>query len=145
VGDHEIGFNKQGASMEQLVMRHLSKLSDISCQELTPSYTEKRPIKVGEGMMLMEKYHPDLREAYSNGVDFLLDIVLPYADEKFEVEFKDLNEQEDNEFEEIKKENKKSDDWLRVKMKLRRKLLGKIMLMLYRVDFFANADRGVSE
>jgi len=144
-GDDEIGFGGKELSMEQLVMRHLSKISDISCKELTSSYTEKRPVKVGEGMMLIEKYYPDMREGYCNAVDFLLDLILPYGDEEFAKEYKEIKEGEEEEWKDATEKKIKGDEWMIIKLKLRRNLFSKINIMLYRINFFSGGGNEIHE
>lgn len=137
---------KSEMSIKEIILRHLRKISDISSQELTPARWEKRPIKIGEGVSIMEKYHPDLREAYINAVDFLLDMVSPYkhqeGDKKtFKEALKKLKQSEDNKFKTLnKKKQIDQNTWIDKKLKLRRKLFAEIMLFLNRIDFFTSQE-----
>lgn len=138
---------KSEMSIKEIILRHLRKISDISSQELTPSRWEKRPIKIGEGVSILEKYHPDLREAYINSIDFLLDMVSPYKDQEGEEKtFKEaltkLKESEKNKFKTVNKNKSNQNLWIDQKLKLRRKLFAEIMLFLNRIDFFTSQVYG---
>lgn len=137
IEDTGISTQKGQVDIKAVILRHIRKISDLTCQELTPRYWDKKPVKIGGGVVMAEIYHPDLREAYINAVDFLLDVILPYTcDEKgnpFDKVLKKLKEEEDTEFERL---NGTQDDWIRIKLRLRRRLFGEIMIFINRFNFF---------
>ncbi len=68
-------------SIKEIILRQLRKIGDLSCREFTGGYWEKKPVKTGSGIFFSEVYHDDVREAYCNAVDFLIDIVYPIGDD----------------------------------------------------------------
>lgn len=149
IGEDKYTWGKEGGSLKDVVLRHIRKLSDISCQELTAGYFDERPMKIGESVSIIKTYHPDLREAFVNGVDFLLTIVQHTISQDtegdFEKEYEEMQEKEEEEYEKIKKEGFNQDYWIPIKLGLRKKLLKDIMLLLDRIDFFSGADGGIEE
>lgn len=137
VDDEEFSYSKEGSSIKEIILRHIRKISDISCQELTASYQQEKPVKVGETLTLIKIYHPDLRLAYCNSVDFLLDILMPYSDEDF-TKFHEKMEK-DEEKEEEKFKGSKT-DWIDIKLKYRRLLFGELNLMMHRINFFGKEE-----
>ena len=136
----EYSSGKKGLSINEIILRHLRKISDLSCQELTPSRWEKRPIKIGEGVSILEKYHPDLREAYINAVDFLFDMVNPHKNEQESKTFiravAALKKSETSQYQTMKKSESDQDAWIDKKLKLKRKLFAEIMIFLHKIQFF---------
>lgn len=53
------------------------------CQELTPGYWDEKPMKTSTGVVITKTYNPDLRIAYCNAIDFLMDITYPWADKDY--------------------------------------------------------------
>jgi len=137
-------YGKNQFSMKQIIIMHIKKISDLSCQEFTASFWEKRPIKVGDGVSMGEVYHPDKRAAYINAVDFLLDILMynVIKDKEFEKKFKDLNEEEEKLKTKFEEDGKDEDDWILEKQKLRRKLFGAIVFNLNKTQFFEGRSFG---
>jgi len=127
-------------SIKQIILRHIRKISDISSQELTSSYWQKKPIKISDGIVMSEIYKPDLRLAYSNSVDCLHDLIKPYIDDKFTKEYNQLKKQEKTKLNDKTLTNQDQKIW--VKLKLRRKLFSEIMLLLNRIDFFEGKEYG---
>ena len=119
-------YLKGEGSLKEVVVRHIKKISDISCQELTGSYTVKKPVKIEGGVFIMEEYHPDLREAYCNAIDFLAMVVYPDSDTFFK-EYMD-------------KEFKKEDGEMKDKIKQRKEIFRHINLMFQRANYFKRAD-----
>jgi hypothetical protein len=121
-------------SIKEIILRHIRKISDLSCQEFTGGYWEKKPIKTPSGIMFTESYKQDVREAYCNAIDFLVDIIYPMSDndlkeylQKFEG-FKEKIEEED------RTEDKKLD--IVLKIKLKRQTFRQINLMFERKNFW---------
>jgi hypothetical protein len=87
----ESDYQQETLGMKEIVLRHLRKIGDLCCQELTGSYWEKKPMKTQGGIIFTEVYHPDLREAYCNAIDFLIDVLYPTSDPEFK-KYIDTNE-----------------------------------------------------
>jgi hypothetical protein len=131
-----VTMKKDNVSIKEVIIAHIRKISDLTCQELTPSFWSKKPMKVGDGVAIVETYHPDLRMAYITAVDFLQDLLMPKADEQFNKSLNVLNEEEENLFNEHKSSNRSQDDWIWTKLGLRRVLFGQLILLINRVKLF---------
>jgi len=81
--DSEYNGGEQKYSIKEIILRHIKKISDLSCKEFTGSYWEKRPIKTQGGIFFSEVYHEDVRQAYCNAIDFLMDVVYSMSDKSF--------------------------------------------------------------
>ena len=127
---------KDSVSIKDVIIMHIKKISDLTCQELTPSFWTKKPMKIGDGMAIIETYHPDLRMAYITSVDFLQDLLMPKADKQFNETLEVLNEAEAELFGEHKDSEKSQDDWIWTKLGLRRTLFGQLILLINRVKLF---------
>jgi len=144
IGQHDFGFSKEQYSIKEIILRHLRKISDIACEELQKSYWQKKPIKVGDSVAIMEVYHPDTRLSYIGAIDFLLDMIRCKIPEdsagNFENFLQTYDEDENRLFEECKGEfsdkTELKNEWIEIKLERRRKLFGEIMLMLDRIDYF---------
>lgn len=95
-------YGMKTLSLKEIILRHLRKISDICCKEFTGGYWQKRPVRTPSGVMFIEEYHEDVREAYCNAVDFLIDVLYPDSDDDFRDYIKE-NEKIDNEEKDIKK------------------------------------------
>jgi hypothetical protein len=82
--EEEDYVNPESQSIKTIVLRHISKISDLSCKEFTGAYWSKKPIKTQNGLIYTETYHEDVREAYCNAVDFLIDVLYPLGDKAFQ-------------------------------------------------------------
>lgn len=126
---------EQKLSIQEIILRHIRKIGDISCGEFTGGYWQKKPVKTSSGIMFTETYHDDVREAYCNAIDFLIDVVYPKSD-------KGLKEYL-QEFEGFKEVIKKGDKFEEVKMdigqriKLKRQTFRQINLMFERIKFWS--------
>jgi len=119
-------YNPDGTnSIQEIALRHIRKIGDICTQELTGAYTDKKPVKTAGGIMFTEVYHPDLREAYCNAVDFLLDLVTPWADETFKNKYGEQIEEEQD---------------ILKKLKIKRSIFRDITKMFWRTNFFISTD-----
>lgn len=124
-------------TIKSIILRHISKISQISCQEFTAGYWEKKPMRTQTGVMFSEVYHPDVRESYCNAVDFLLDIIEPSADKEFIDKLAKISEREDQEYKDAKKDK---NVWLKAKVKLRRELFKEIFFLFKRIQYFDVTD-----
>lgn len=134
--DEFVTLKQEKVTIKEVIIMHIKKISDISCKELTPSFWSKKPVKVGEGVAIVETYHPDTRLAYCNAVDFLLDLMMPSADKKFMEALKLLNTSEAKKFKEHKENKSSQDDWVWIKQGLRRTLFGQLILLIKRAKLF---------
>jgi hypothetical protein len=126
---------EQKYSIKEIILRHIRKISDICCKEFTGGYVEKKPIRMQTGVMFTEVYHDDVREAYCNAVDFLIDIIYPMGDKKLK-EY--LGENED--FKEDDKEVKKYEKDIKDKLRLKRNTFRQINLMFERMNFWEKSE-----
>jgi hypothetical protein len=115
------------SSIKHIVLSHIGKISKICCQELTEGYWQDKPIKTGGGVVITRTYHPDLKEAYCNAVDFLVDICYPLADKPFQ-DFMDIEEKKEEE------KDKKE------KLKQKRKTFKQLNIMFERKGFFESSE-----
>ena len=130
----------QSLSINEIILRHVRKISDLSCREFTGGFWEKKPVRTANGVMFSEYWHDDIREAYCNAVDFLIDIVYPKGDKKLKEYLKDF----ENYKEDIEKKDDDESEKLDVdkKIKLKRQTFRQINLMFERTNFWATG--GVS-
>lgn len=131
-----VTMKKDNVSIKEVIILHIKKISDLTCKELTPSFWSKKPMKMGDGVAIVETYHPDLRVAYITAVDFLEDLLMPKADAQFNKILELLNSEEQKLFEEHKNNNSSQDDWIWTKLGLRRTLFGQLILLISRVKLF---------
>jgi hypothetical protein len=137
MADEWFGVGKKDTySIKEIVMQHIRGISELARKEFTPSYWQKKPMKVGDGIAMSETYHEDKRLAYCNAIDFLLDLMMPHADKDFKEVLEKMNEEEDEKFKKHEEEKKSEDAWIWVKLSYRRKLFGQLMLMITRIKFF---------
>lgn len=82
----ELGEDVEGlnaiASIKEVALMHIKKISEICCQEFRPGYWEEKPIKMAGGISMTKVYHPDSREMFINAVRFLGWLIGAYADDK---------------------------------------------------------------
>lgn len=135
--DEFVTLKQEKVTIKEVIIMHIKKISDITTKELTPSFWSKKPVKVGEGVAIVETYHPDTRMAYCNAVDFLLDLLMPHADKPFLEKLKKLNETEAEKFTKHKEEKSSQDDWVWVKQGLRRIMFGQLILLIDRGKMFS--------
>ena len=134
----------KSVSMKEIILRQISRISQIASQELTPSYLSKKPVKVGTSMVMLETYHEDKRKAYINAVSCLLDLTYSfiYINETF---IKFLTNQET----EAKQEEKKGEEitiaeWTNFELTQSRELFREIINTLSAENFFESEDYGES-
>ena len=82
ISDESEDSPQAALSINEIILRQIKKIGDICSKELTGGYWQKKPIKVEGGVMFSEEYKEDLRLAYCNSVDFIIDLVYPIGDEK---------------------------------------------------------------
>ena len=148
MSDDDIGIidekysHKEELSLREIILRHIRKMSDLSCQELTPSFWEERPIKIGSGVSMTKKYNPDLRSAFINATDFLFYLIKPYIpkDKKgiFKKQIEKINKSEDSKWKSSKNENQ--DEWVQKKLEIKKKVFSEIMLFLNTIKFFTSDE-----
>lgn len=119
-------YEKDTNSINEIVLRHFRKIGDICCQEFTGGYWENKPIRTQSGIMFSKVYHEDVREAYCNAVDFLIDVIYPKGDK----ELKCLIEEHDK----VKSTDIKS------KLEQKRLIFKEINKMFARTNFWQGAE-----
>lgn len=128
ISDQQDVEEEGSASINEIILRQIRKLGDIASSELTGGYWQKKPIKTSGGIMFSEEYHEDKREAYSNAVDFIVDLVYPISDDAFRKII-------DNE-EIFDKQEKLSADYKEKRLLSRKKIFRELNKMFERVEFF---------
>lgn len=100
--DEDDDYSESGLSINEIILAHIRKISDLCCKEFTGSFWSKKPIKTQSGIIYTETYHEDVREAYCNAVNFLIDVLYPLGDSQFRV-YLDANEDIEKEETDINK------------------------------------------
>lgn len=138
-GDILEEYGDKEVTLKMIAMLHIKKISDIACQELSPGWWERKPVSVGGGVFMAEKYHPDLREAYCNAVNFLADLCYPDADGIFQKEYVDI----ENEIADAKRKANEikmnRDDWLKIQLEYKRKIFQSLIVMFNRANYFGKS------
>jgi hypothetical protein len=133
MGDIDITEDEESSteelSLKQIILSHIKKISEMVCQELTKGYWEDKPVKTSGGVIILKKYHPDLMEGYCNAVNFLIDVVYPWADTKFQTYI-----------EAIEKEDEPTE--IKERLLLKRKIFKEINIMFERKHFFDSKEFG---
>ena len=154
-------FAEKTLSIKEIILRQIRKIGDLSCKEFTGGYWEKKPMRTSGGIMFTEFYHDDVRQAYCNAVDFLVDILYPMSDNimkdylkmyegyqsfsKKDAKNKDSNEYEwekcdvkvDGEDGQTNKSNNLDELDIKDKLKLKRQTFRQINLMFERNNFWS--------
>jgi hypothetical protein len=124
--DEDDDYGESGLSINEIILAHIRKISDLSCKEFTGSFWSKKPIKTQNGIIYTETYHEDVREAYCNAINFLIDILYPLGDKKFK-DYLDTSEDIEKEETDINK-----------KIKRKRITFKEINLMFERNNFWGS-------
>ncbi len=151
INDESESVSGDSLSIKEIILRQIRKIGDISCKEFTGGYWQKKPVKIGGGAVFTEVYHEDVREAYCNAVDFLIDIIYPMSDDdlkgylkEFEG-FEDMITKKDNKHKDVQdkkevvveKEGELSDkEIIKQKLKLKRQTFRQINIMFDTNDFW---------
>lgn len=122
----------EGTTFKEIVLQHITKIGNICTKEFKEGYWEERPVKVGDAIYMTKTYKEDTRDAYTNAVDFLYDLLLPRFDEDKEI--KTQIELIDKEMESQKK-NCPNDEWKNVRLTYRRKLFQQLSLLLKALNY----------
>lgn len=128
------GDFEQKFSIKEIILRHIRKIGDLSCKEFTGGYWEKKPMRTSGGIMFSEIYHDDVREAYCNAVDFLIDIIFPMGDTTLKKYLRDFENYEDTISKKDNHEEVKID--IGQKIKLKRQTFRQINIMFERNNFW---------
>ena len=142
-------------SIKEIILRQIRKIGDLSCKEFTGGYWQNKPIKTGSGIVFTKVWHEDVREAYCNAIDFLIDIIYPMSDddlkdylkefEGFEDKItKKVDNKEDDEEEEVEDEKEEEDEEqedeedidIKQKLKLKRQTFRQINIMFDSNEFW---------
>lgn len=124
----ESSVNEEKLTLKEIMLRHIRKISDICSKEFAHGYWKKKPFKTSDGIVFVEERIEDSREAYSNAVDFLIDLALPQSDNIFKNFVKDNDKDYSGEY------NKEE------RMKTRRKIFKSMNEMFVRLNFFSQSD-----
>lgn len=118
---------KDTITMRGICLQHLQSLGTLAKKEFKGGYWETKTRMI-QGMAFPEKYYvADTFEEYSNGIDFLSDILFPYYDE----EMKKAEEEYDKEV----KENPKGEKITKEGILLKRKYFRALNSFLHRKGY----------
>lgn len=139
MGEEELQFidaetqfnNSKSNSIKEIVMTHISRIGTLCTKEFKEGYWEKRPVKLGDSIHIIEKYIEDSRDAYVNAVDFLHDILLAKFDDKATEEINKLNEEMKDKLNKIDDDNK----WKTKRLEYRRQIFQQLNLLLKRLNY----------
>lgn len=121
----------QGTTFKEIVMGHLTKISNICTKEFREGYWEERPVKIGESVFIIKNYKEDTRDAYVNAVDFLHDILLPRFNKDCIDKIEIINNKLKKEKEDIKDKNK----WRDKRLELRREIFIELNKLLKHLKY----------
>lgn len=77
------GHKKEELTFELIVLRHLTKITSMSCVEYRGGYWQQKTKMGKDGNSSTEKiYTPDTREQIGNAIDMLYDLLLPIIEQK---------------------------------------------------------------
>lgn len=80
--ENEADYDNKGVpSIKESILSCIRKITDITSNELTGSYTQQKPVKIGGGMIMMETYHPDLRLSYCELIETMTYLIYPYTED----------------------------------------------------------------
>lgn len=141
ISDESSDGTAEVLSIKEIILRQIRKIADISCKEFTGGYWTKKPVKTGNGVMFYEIYSEDVREAYCNAVDFLVDLVYPLSDKDLKEYFKNFESFKEKivKYERKDKKNKQVPDVdidIKQKIKLKRQSFRQINIMFERNNFW---------
>lgn len=138
VVDEDGGFSTKDstASLKDIILQHIRAITKLSCQELTPSYWQKKPLKVGDGIVMAETYHEDKRLALCNAIEFLVYILWAESDDKFKNFYTRSLAEENQQFTIFQGSGKTQDEWVWKKLAYSKKIFWNIMLMIKRTGLF---------
>lgn len=132
-------FGKNSISFREIVLRQLQKIVSLSNQEFIKGRWEVLPVKVGGMIIEQRKYIEDSREAYSNAVDALFDICLPYFDDFMKAVWTEHDESFKSLEEEAQKDNDQ-ENFREEKRLLKRWLFQQLNIFMKKSDYFAESS-----
>lgn len=89
------GGSGEEISFREICLKHLQRITLFASVEWRGGYWQEKSHIVGNAVVTTKDYKEDSREIYSNAVDCLSDLLLPYYDEEMkEAENKHIKELE---------------------------------------------------
>jgi hypothetical protein len=133
-------FGKEDFSFKYIMLRQLSRITFLNSREWKGGHwTEK--IKAMGGASFVEKaYVPDTREEFENAVYCLMDLLLPYADDKLLKVENDVKDECVDLNELAKKNNYSKEEHLNIHVKIVRKLFRELSCFLKRINYLENQN-----
>ena len=128
--DTDFRANKAN-TFKDIVMNHLAKISTICTKEFKEGYWENRPVATAGGVYMSQVYKEDTRDAYTNSIDFLHDLMLPKFDNEAKFSIDIIN----NDLESKKPNIKDKNEWRDEKLLARRLIFQQLSLLLKRLDY----------
>ena len=116
-------------TFEFLVLKHISKIMELSCTEFRSSYKDTNIIQLGNGLVQKhEVYHADNRKQFIQAIDTFSDVMMPFYDKTATKEITEL-ESNTNSLDE-----QKETDILKI-LKLKRSMFRSLIALLKRNNF----------
>jgi hypothetical protein len=127
---------KDSISFKEISLRHLARITNLSCVEFRGGYFEEKPILKGGVSYITKVYVSDSRDVYSNAIDCLHDLLLPKFDTKIKQKLKDI----EKELNGIRNKEKDFQNFMTERVKIKRKLFQELCLLLDRLNYLASEE-----
>ncbi|KKK85206.1 hypothetical protein LCGC14_2775650, partial [marine sediment metagenome] len=89
----------ENLSFKEILLRHLKRITELASKEMRGGFWETKSQILASSMVAENRYYvADTREEYSNAVDCLADLLLPYFDKKMVVEEKENDKKLESEY-----------------------------------------------
>ena len=119
---------KASISFQDITLRHLNRICQLSCDEFTGGYVNKKLINFGGISQKIETYVPDQRKRYIQAVNTLYDLTYSFFDK--------VMNKEDIKLDEERKKEKDINKLIEVSRKRFRSLVS----LLKRLNFLKEED-----
>ena len=124
--------NKDKKGWQEIVFQQLSKILELSCDEFTGGYTDKRIV----GGVVEEVYIPDSRKRVIQSIEFFTDLLEPHFKEKTKKNYKKLCEYIKKNLDKYEDKKINYETFIINKLKLMRKVFRELNFLLYSLDYF---------
>ena len=134
------GGQKDNLTFQQIMIRHIVKLSGLASKEFCGGYWQDRTKVLGNAAVTEHFYIGDSREEYTNSIDFMHDMLSPYFDEEMKQASEDNKKETDKAhndsfYEEEGKKKFDKQEYRNKKVKIKRKLLRALSGFLMREKY----------
>lgn len=108
----QYGNRQEGGTFKEIILRYLSKISDICTNEFIEGYWEEKPVKIGDAHFISKVYHPDKRDEFINSIECLRVLLVPHFDDTTRTNIKTKRDA----LKELKDSVKDLNDWKNKKL-----------------------------